>query len=113
MQSIRVCLLLGSIPVSNRCGKEAAMDRMTGKVAIVTGAAQGIGLATSRLLAKEGAAVAVTDIQADAGHKAVEEINQTGGMAQFWQLDTTDEQAVKKVFGAVVNAYEIGRASCR
>ena len=81
------------------------MDRMTGKVAIVTGAAQGIGLATSRLLAKEGAMVAVTDIQADAGHKAVEEINQTGGTAQFWQLDTTDEQAIKKVFAEVVNAY--------
>ena len=81
------------------------MDRMTGKVAIVTGAAQGIGLATSRLLAKEGAMVAVTDIQADAGHKAVEEINQTGGTAQFWQLDTTDEQAIKKVFGDVVNVY--------
>lgn len=81
------------------------MDRMTGKVAIVTGAAQGIGLATSRLLAKEGAMVAVTDIQTDAGHKAVEEINQTGGTAQFWQLDTTDEQAIKKVFAEVVNAY--------
>ena len=81
------------------------MDRMAGKVAIVTGAAQGIGLATSRLLAKEGAMVAVTDIQADAGHKAVEEINQTGGTAQFWQLDTTDEQAIKKVFAEVVNAY--------
>jgi NAD(P)-dependent dehydrogenase (short-subunit alcohol dehydrogenase family) len=81
------------------------MDRMTGKVAIVTGAAQGIGLATSRLLAKEGAMVAVTDIQADAGHEAVEEINQTGGTAQFWQLDTTDEQAIKKVFGDVVNVY--------
>lgn len=81
------------------------MDRMTGKVAIVTGAAQGIGLATSRLLAKEGAMVAVTDIQADAGHKAVEEINQTGGTAQFWQLDTTDEQAIKKVFAEVVNVF--------
>jgi NAD(P)-dependent dehydrogenase (short-subunit alcohol dehydrogenase family) len=81
------------------------MDRMTGKVAIVTGAAQGIGLATSRLLAQEGAMVAVTDIQVDAGHKAVEEINEAGGMAQFWQLDTTDEQAIEKVFGEVVNAY--------
>lgn len=81
------------------------MDRMAGKVAIVTGAAQGIGLATSRLLAKEGAMVAVTDIQADAGHKAVEEINQTGGTAQFWQLDTTDEQAIKKVFAEVVNVF--------
>jgi len=67
------------------------MDRLSGKVALVTGAAQGIGFATSQLFAREGAMVALTDIQSDQGMRAVEEINKAGGNARFWQLDTTDE----------------------
>ena len=50
------------------------MDRVKGKVAIVTGGAQGIGKATCLLLAKEGASVAVTDVNDDGGKKVVEEM---------------------------------------
>jgi NAD(P)-dependent dehydrogenase (short-subunit alcohol dehydrogenase family) len=81
------------------------MDRVDGKVAVVTGAAYGIGRAAAGLLAREGAQVAVTDIQSEAGLEAADEIKQRGGHAQYWQLDTTDEQAVQRVFAEVADAF--------
>jgi NAD(P)-dependent dehydrogenase (short-subunit alcohol dehydrogenase family) len=74
------------------------MGRVDGKVAVVTGAAYG-------LLAREGAQVAVTDIQSEAGLEAADEIKQRGGQAQYWQLDTTDEQAIQRVFAEVAVAF--------
>jgi len=63
------------------------MGRVDGKVAVVTGAASGIGRATAGLLAREGAQVAITDIQSGAGREAVEEIKQWGGDGSvFWQV---------------------------
>lgn len=81
------------------------MGRVDGKVAVVTGAAAGIGRATAGLLAREGAHVAVTDIESGAGREAAEEIKQSGGHAQYWQLDTTDEPAVQRVFAEVAGAF--------
>jgi NAD(P)-dependent dehydrogenase (short-subunit alcohol dehydrogenase family) len=81
------------------------MGRVDGKVAIVTGAASGLGRATVGLLAREGAQVAVTDIAPEGGREAVEEIKQSGGQAQYWQLDTTDESAVQRVFADVVGTF--------
>lgn len=83
------------------------MNRVEGKVAIVTGAAQGIGRAIARLLASEGAAVAVTDVQAQVGEAAAEGIRGAGGKARFWQLDVSHEAEVARVFPAVVE--EFGR----
>jgi NAD(P)-dependent dehydrogenase (short-subunit alcohol dehydrogenase family) len=81
------------------------MGRVDGKVAVVTGAAYGIGRAAAGLLAREGAQVAVTDIQSEAGLEAADEIKQRGGQAQYWQLDTTDEQAIQRVFAEVADAF--------
>jgi len=81
------------------------MGRVDGKVAVVTGAAYGIGRAAAGLLAREGAQVAVTDIQPEAGLEAADEIKQCGGQAQYWQLDTTDEQAIQRVFAEVADAF--------
>ena len=81
------------------------MGRVDGKVAVVTGAASGIGRATAGLLAREGAHVAVTDIEPGAGREAAEEIKQWGGQAQYWQLDTTDEPAVQRVFAEVAEGF--------
>jgi NAD(P)-dependent dehydrogenase (short-subunit alcohol dehydrogenase family) len=78
------------------------MKRVDKKTALITGAALGIGKATAILLAKEGAKVAVTDIDDTAGKSLVDEINAAGGLAQYWHLDTSDEDNVQKVFSEVV-----------
>lgn len=77
------------------------MKRVEGKVAVVTGGSSGIGKASCQLLAKEGAKVAVTDIDDEKGQEVVEEIEKAGGTAKYWNLDTTDEDRVKKVFGEI------------
>ena len=67
------------------------MDRLEGRVAIVTGAASGIGKATAQRLADEGAAVLITDIQVDAGEATVKEITDAGGKSAFVRHDVTSE----------------------
>jgi len=67
------------------------MDRVKGKVAIITGAARGLGRAQALLLAKEGAKVIVTDIDETLGKKVVEEITSRGGEAIFIKHDVTSE----------------------
>lgn len=81
------------------------MDRVKDKVAIVTGGALGIGRATCRLLAAEGASVAITDINQDEGVRLVEEVKDSGGDAGYWHLDVSKEVEVKQVFSAVVQRW--------
>lgn len=59
------------------------------KVAIITGGASGIGLATGKLLASHGARIVVADLQAEAGASAVLEIEANGGQAHFVHTDVT------------------------
>ncbi len=63
--------------------------QLAGKVALITGGASGIGRATARLFAREGAAIALADIQADAGQRIADEIVQSGGRAFFEAVDVT------------------------
>jgi 2-hydroxycyclohexanecarboxyl-CoA dehydrogenase len=65
------------------------MDRLTGKVAIVTGAAQGIGRAIASRLADEGAKVALADIQFESAERAASEIRSAGASAIGVALDVT------------------------
>jgi NAD(P)-dependent dehydrogenase (short-subunit alcohol dehydrogenase family) len=68
------------------------VDRVKGKVAIVTGGASGIGKATASLLAREGARVVVADVNEAGGKKVAEEIKREGGEALFVKHDVTSEQ---------------------
>lgn len=74
------------------------MERLSGKVAVVTGGAKGIGKAASIRLAEEGAHVAVTDVDESAGAAVVDEILDEGGEAAFWKLDVADATNVDRVF---------------
>ncbi len=67
------------------------MNRLDGRVALVTGAASGIGKATAHRLADEGAAVLITDITDEAGEAAVKEITDSGSKAAFFRHDVTSE----------------------
>jgi len=81
------------------------MDRVKGKVAIVTGGASGLGRAAADLFVREGASVAVTDISEEAGKQAVAEMTAAGGTAGFWRMDVTEEEEVAAVFGRINEMY--------
>jgi len=81
------------------------MDRLKGKVAIVTGGANGIGDATARLFAKENAKVAIVDIDDESGQKVVADIKAGGGAAEYWHLDVSIEKDVEKVFAEIFKKF--------
>ena len=72
---------------------------------IVTGGSLGIGKSACQVMAREGAHIAITDILDDEGRKLMEEIVSDGNSAQFWHLDVSDEEEVKKVFSEVKEKY--------
>jgi dihydroanticapsin dehydrogenase len=75
---------------------------MTGKTAIVTGGAEGIGEAIALLLAEEGAAVLVADVNAAGGEATAHAIREAGGRAVFVQTDVSDEAQVRRMRDACV-----------
>jgi len=79
--------------------------KLQGKSAIVTGAASGIGKAIAELLAREGAAVAVADLNADAAGKVAAEIEAAGGRAMGVAMDVTNEDAVESATAAVAERF--------
>lgn len=83
------------------------MSRLAGKVAIVTGGAGGIGAATARELAREGAAVAVVDIDAAKAAEVADEIRRTGARAIALGGDLAEEHAARHVVQSTVA--EFGR----
>jgi len=78
---------------------------ISGSVAIVTGAASGIGCATARLFGDEGARVAAVDINEKALASVVGELKDAGYNAQGWPLDLSDVGATKRVIEAVATHY--------
>ena len=79
--------------------------RLAGKVALVTGAARGIGAATARRLAAEGATVALTDVLAEALESTAADIRSSGAQAKAWVLDVTRREDVRRVVGEVVRDF--------
>ena len=73
------------------------MERLEGRVALVTGGSSGIGRATAIRLASEGAAVLVTDLNEEGGQRVVDEIGSTGGRAAFAKHDVSDPESWRTV----------------
>ncbi|MGD0790346.1 MAG: glucose 1-dehydrogenase [Terriglobales bacterium] len=81
--------------------------QLAGKVALITGGASGIGRATALLFAREGAAIALADVNADAGQRVADEIAQSGGRAFFEPVDVTRAGDCQRVVGQTIR--EFGR----
>jgi len=81
------------------------VDRLAGRVALVTGAASGIGAASARRLAREGAAVLVTDVQDDAGTHVAGQITASGGRAAYAHLDVTAQDQWEAAVTAAVRQF--------
>jgi 3alpha(or 20beta)-hydroxysteroid dehydrogenase len=81
------------------------MTSLLGKVAIVTGAARGIGAGIASLFAAEGAAVVIADILDQRGEAHAAEIERGGGTAMFEHLDVTSEQDWTKAVAATMERF--------
>jgi len=81
------------------------MKRVEEKVAIVTGSTYGIGEAIAKVLAKEGAVSIITGRTQEEGKRCMEEIKGSGGKAEYYSLDVTNEARVKEVIDAVYEKY--------
>jgi NAD(P)-dependent dehydrogenase (short-subunit alcohol dehydrogenase family) len=83
----------------------AMAGQVEGKVALVTGGASGIGAACAELLAREGASVAVTDVDELRGPEVVAGIRKAGGEATFWHHDVTSEPRWIEIVAEVGKRY--------
>ena len=80
-------------------------NRLSERVAIVTGAASGIGRASALRLAAEGAAVVIGDVDEDGATAVVDEIEKAGGRGLARRTDVSDEAAFRSLIAAAVKAF--------
>ena len=78
---------------------------LSGKVALVTGGASGIGRASALLLAREGATVVVADLKTADGERVVAEITQAGGKALFQHTDVAKSEDCRRLVEAAIAAF--------
>lgn len=88
------------------------MSELANKVALVTGAGSGIGRATATLLAREGAAVVVSDIADDAGEETVRAIVAAGGTASFVRADVSKPEECEALVRAAIERYGALHLAC-
>jgi len=81
------------------------VNRLAGKVAIVTGGSVGIGKAIARRMAEEGAKVAILDVLGAEGEALEGELRRESAVARYWPCDVARESQVAEVFGSVVEQF--------
>jgi NAD(P)-dependent dehydrogenase (short-subunit alcohol dehydrogenase family) len=81
------------------------MGMLQDKVAFITGAANGIGEATARRFAEEGAAVALADVENEDGKRIREEITNSGGKAIYLECDVSDASSVERAIKTTVEEF--------
>jgi NAD(P)-dependent dehydrogenase (short-subunit alcohol dehydrogenase family) len=89
MDSVLIC--------SSRIKKDKMSGRLSGKVAIITGAARGIGKAAACLFADEGAKIVVVDLDESGGQQVVDSIRESGGDGIFIKTDLTNADQVSSM----------------
>jgi NAD(P)-dependent dehydrogenase (short-subunit alcohol dehydrogenase family) len=102
---INASLRSGSDPATG-CGGDERMNRVNGKVCIVTGAAVGIGRACALRLAEEGAILALFDVRDAAAEGLLAELRQRGLTAAYWHVDISDERSVAQSIQDVVSRWQ-------
>src|SRR5207245_2391353 len=83
----------------------SAMNRLDGKVALISGAARGIGAETARLMFEAGAKVAVADVLDERGRETVRALESAGGEAVYTHLDVTREEDWTAAITAVTDRF--------
>jgi len=87
-----------------------AMNRLQGKVCVVTGGALGIGRACVERMAEEGARVAILDMLDEPGHALADSLKASGRAARYWHVDVADEAGMRQALDEV--AAHFGRIDC-
>lgn len=83
------------------------MGRVDNKACIVTGGAAGIGRAAALMLAKEGAKVAVVDIDDKVGKEVILNIRAKGGTAEYWHMDVRNGEEISAVFSEIYEQFKL------
>lgn len=81
------------------------MSKLEGRVAVITGAGSGIGRATARLFASEGATLVIADVDEKGGKETVDEIVTAGGAANFVRTDVSQAAEVEALMQAALDAH--------
>ena len=95
----------GNVPAPVPTGTVTGMGALDGKVAVVTGAAMGIGRQAALIFAREGAAVAVADIDEDGGRQTVDLVEAAGGQAGFVRCDVSVQTEVEAMVAFTVATF--------
>ena len=82
----------------------STLERLAGKVALITGAGSGMGATAAELFAREGATVVAADIS-DTGERTADAINRAGGESLFIKADVAEESDVEAMIAAAVDRY--------
>jgi NAD(P)-dependent dehydrogenase (short-subunit alcohol dehydrogenase family) len=89
---------------------ERGMKALDGRAAIVTGASGGIGLAAAQVMAAQGAAVVIADIQNERGEQAADGLRRDGAQARYVRVDVTSEEDITRMIETTLSTF--GRLDC-
>ena len=101
----RRCGKMGRVKRAAEISTEGGNMRLQGKVAIITGAASGLGAEDARLFAREGASVVIADILEAEGKQVEAEVSEAGKPAMFARIDVTSDEDWRRLVQATVSRF--------